>query len=217
MATTHQTSHPAQIEPKGSKFKSFFTGGKKKKQIVLSARDAEILAQVKKRAKVLDTAINLGFAKIGLDPIIGLIPVAGDGITLMIAMRLIHTAKKADIPPSLSNQMYLNVAIDFGMGLVPVVGDFADFLFKANRRNAKLFEDFLYERAGQQAAEAELQAAANLHHQQLHQQALANFNAVNGGPSAPLQQQQPAKKGWFSRGGKDTVIEMGPPAGHVVK
>ncbi|KAG9062723.1 hypothetical protein KI688_005029 [Linnemannia hyalina] len=222
MATTqHQISHPAQVEPKGSKFKSFFTGGNKKKQIVLSARDAEILAQVKKRAKVLDTAINLGFAKIGLDPILGLIPVAGDGITLMIAMRLIHTAQKADIPKSLSHQMYFNVLIDFGMGLVPVVGDFADFLFKANRRNAKLFEDYLYERAAEQAAEAELQAAANLRHQQLHQQALANFNGVNGGPSAhqqQQQQQQPAKKGWFSRGGgKDTVIEMGSPAGHVVK
>ncbi|KAK3831727.1 MAG: hypothetical protein JOS17DRAFT_744119 [Linnemannia elongata] len=221
MATTqHQVVLvPEQRESKGSKFKSFFTGGKKKNQIVLSARDAEILAQVKKRAKVLDTAIDLGVAKIGLDPILGLIPIAGDAITLMIAMRLIVTAQKADIPKSLSHQMYLNVAIDFGMGLIPVVGDVADFLFKANKRNAKLFEDFLYERAAQQAAEAEQQAAANLRHQQLHQQALANFNGANGGQPANLQQQQqqPAKKGWFSRGGKDTVIEMGPSAGHTIK
>ncbi|KAF9140867.1 hypothetical protein BGX30_005853 [Mortierella sp. GBA39] len=215
MATTHHQT--AKVESKGSKFKSFFTGGKKKNQIVLSARDAEILAQVKKRAKTLDTAFNLGFAKIGLDPILGLIPVAGDGITFIIAIRLVHTAKKADIPLSLSNEMYLNVLIDFGLGLVPVLGDFADFVFKANQRNAKLFEDYLYERAGLEAAEAEAQAAANLHHQQLHQQALANFNGANGGPSANHQQQQPAKKGWFSRGGKDTVIEMGPPTGHAIQ
>jgi len=235
MATTyHQTSNPAAVvlvpevrESQSSRFKSFFTGGKKKNQIVLSARDAEILAQVKKRAKVLDTAINLGFAKFGLDPILGLIPVAGDAITLMIAMRLIHTAQKADIPKSLTQKMLFNVALDFGMGLVPVVGDIADFLFKANQKNAKLFEDFLYERAAQQAAEAERQAAANFHHNQLHQQALANFNTTNGngngGHLANHQQQyqqnlqQPAKKGWFSRGGKDTVIEMGPSAGHSIK
>ncbi|KAG0073120.1 hypothetical protein BGZ89_011502 [Linnemannia elongata] len=227
MATKHQTSGPAQVilvpeqrESKGSKFKRIFTGGKKKNQIVLSARDAEVLAEVKKRAKVLDTAIDLGVAKIGLDPILGLIPVAGDVITLAIAMRLIHTAQKADIPKSLTNQMFFNVALDFGMGLVPVVGDVLDFMFKANKRNAKLFEDFLYERAAQQAAEAEQQAAVNLHHQQLHQQALANFNAANGGQPANHQQQQqqkPAKKGWFSRGGNDTVIEMGPSAGHTIK
>lgn len=46
---------------------------------------------------------------------IGLIPVAGDVITLAIAMRLIHTAQKADIPKSLTNQMFFNVALDFGV------------------------------------------------------------------------------------------------------
>ncbi|KAG0322249.1 hypothetical protein BGZ97_007988 [Linnemannia gamsii] len=207
-------------ESKGSKFKSFFTGGKKKKQIVLSARDAEILAQVKRRAKVLDTAIDLGVAKIGLDPILGLIPIAGDAITLAIAMRLIHTAQKADIPKSLTHQMLFNVALDFGMGLVPLVGDIADFLFKANQRNAKLFEDFLYERAAAQAVEAEQQAASKAHHDQLHQQAVANFAAGQAGyQQQPQQQQQPpAKKGWFSRGGGgQTVVEMGPSAGHPIK
>ncbi|KAG0280172.1 hypothetical protein BGZ96_001654 [Linnemannia gamsii] len=211
---------PEERESKGSKFKSFFTGGKKKAKIVLSPRDAEILAQVKRRAKVLDTAIDLGVAKIGLDPILGLIPIAGDAITLAIAMRLIHTAQKADIPKSLTHQMLFNVMLDFGMGLVPVVGDIADFLFKANQRNAKLFEDFLYERAAAQAAEAEQQAATKAHHDQLHQQAAANFAAGTPGyQQQPQQQQQPpAKKGWFSRGGGgQTVVEMGPSAGHPIK
>jgi hypothetical protein len=55
---------------KGSKFKSFFSRNKKAK-VVLSERDAEILRQVKRRAKILDTGLNLGCARIGLDPIIG--------------------------------------------------------------------------------------------------------------------------------------------------
>ncbi|KAI1320455.1 hypothetical protein EDD11_000840 [Mortierella claussenii] len=146
-------------ESRGSKLKGFFKRSNKKK-ITLSSRDAQILAQVKTRAKVLDTGLNLGFAKIGIDPIIGLVPVAGDAITMMLALRLIHTAQKADIPKSLTQRMLFNVALDFGIGLVPVIGDFGDFLFKANDKNAKLFEAYLYERAAAQAAEVEAAAAS---------------------------------------------------------
>ncbi|GJJ74305.1 hypothetical protein EMPS_06663 [Entomortierella parvispora] len=154
MVLTHE-----QPAPKTSKFKSFFTRSKKAK-VVLSERDAEILRKVKARAKLLDTGLNLGFAKIGLDPIIGLVPLAGDAITLMMAMNLIHTAQKADIPKELTSKMLFNVAVDFGCGLVPVLGDFADFLYKGNHRNAKLFEAFLYERAAAEQAAAEAEAAS---------------------------------------------------------
>ncbi|KAF9436582.1 hypothetical protein BGZ76_003534 [Entomortierella beljakovae] len=142
-----------QSQSVGSKFKSFFKKDNKKPAVVLSERDARILAQVKSRAKLLDTGINLGCAKVGLDPIIGLVPVAGDAITLALAFQLIFTAQKADIPNSLNRQMIFNVVIDFGMGLVPIVGDYCDFMFKANDRNAQLFEEYLYERAAKQAAE----------------------------------------------------------------
>ncbi|KAF9920089.1 hypothetical protein FBU30_010129 [Linnemannia zychae] len=204
---------PEQREAKSSRFKSFFSG-KKSNKVVLSARDAEILAKVKRRAKMLDTAIDLGVAKVGLDPILGLIPVAGDCVTMLIALRLIHTAQQADIPKSLTQKMLFNVALDFGMGLIPLVGDVADFLFKANRRNAQLFEEFLYERAAQQAAEAE----AALRAQQLRQQQeAAAAAALNGSHMSQQPQPQPAKKGWFSRlTGKDTVVEMGTPANHPV-
>ncbi|KAG0277922.1 hypothetical protein BGZ95_005075 [Linnemannia exigua] len=209
---------PEQRESKSSKLKSFFTGGKKKAKTVLSARDAEILAQVKRRAKVLDTAIDLGVAKIGLDPILGLIPIAGDAITMMIALRLIHTAQKADIPKSLTQKMLMNVALDFGMGLIPLVGDVADFLFKANQRNAKLFEEFLYERAANQAAEAEAAAATQRNHQ-IHQQQQAAAAHAAANPHLAQHQQQhqqnvqqqqaPKKGGWFSRSEAPRDLEMG--------
>lgn len=149
-------------ESRGSKFKSFFKRSKKDK-IILSEKDARILAQVKRRAKILDTGLNLGVAKVGLDPIIGLVPVLGDAVTMFLAMQVIYTAQKADIPKSLTQKMLFNVAVDFGLGLVPVLGDFADFVFKANDRNAKLFEEFLYERAAAQAAEREAQEARGVH------------------------------------------------------
>ena len=46
---------------------------------------------------------------------IGLVPFAGDAVTLMMAMNLIHTAQKADIPKELTQRMLVNVAIDFGV------------------------------------------------------------------------------------------------------
>ncbi|KAG0370511.1 hypothetical protein BGZ54_006026 [Gamsiella multidivaricata] len=151
---------PLPAEPRGSKFKNFFKRDKKAR-IVLSERDARILAQVKRRAKILDTGVNLGFARFGLDPIIGLVPVLGDAATMFLALQVVYTAQKADIPKSLTQRMLFNVALDFGIGLVPVLGDIGDFLFKANDKNAKLFEQFLYERAATEAAEAEAAAARN--------------------------------------------------------
>ncbi|KAF9911175.1 hypothetical protein BX616_010646 [Lobosporangium transversale] len=143
----------------GSRIKKFFKADDKK-NIMLSQRDSDVLAKVKRRAKVLDTGLDLGVAKIGIDPILGLVPVAGDAITMFLALRLIHTAQEADIPKSLTQRMLLNVAIDFGLGLVPVLGDIGDFLFKANDKNAKLFEEFIYERAAKQAAQQAAAAAA---------------------------------------------------------
>ncbi|KAF9361181.1 hypothetical protein BGX26_005275 [Mortierella sp. AD094] len=156
---TTTTTTRTQPETKTSKFKSFFKR-EKKVAIVLSERDARILAQVKSRAKLLDTGLNIGCARIGIDPIIGLVPIAGDAVTMALAMQLIYTAQKADIPKSLTQQMIFNVAVDFAIGLIPILGDYGDFLFKCNDRNAKLFEAFLYERAAKEAAEAEAVALA---------------------------------------------------------
>ncbi|KAF9369050.1 hypothetical protein CPB97_003961 [Podila verticillata] len=147
-------------ESTGSKIKGFFRRDKKTKT-VLSERDARVLEQVKRRAKVLDTGLDLGCAKIGLDPIIGLIPVAGDMITVVMALNLVRTAQKADIPRYLVRKMLFNVVLDFAFGLVPVLGDIADFVFKANDKNARLFEEFLYARAAQDAADEEAKAKKN--------------------------------------------------------
>lgn len=50
-----------------------------------------------------------------------------------------------------------------------MLGDIADFVFKANDRNARLFEEFLYARAAQDAEDEEAKAKKNhlsnvLHH-----------------------------------------------------
>ncbi|KAG0336011.1 hypothetical protein BG004_008227, partial [Podila humilis] len=60
---------PRHTDSTTSKIKNFFRRDKKV-QVELSKEDARILEQVKSRAKVLDTGVDLGCAKIGLDPIL---------------------------------------------------------------------------------------------------------------------------------------------------
>ncbi|KAL1920472.1 uncharacterized protein VTP21DRAFT_849 [Calcarisporiella thermophila] len=112
----------------------------------LPARDAKILKRVKRRANLLDAGLQICCCRIGIDPIIGMIPVVGDFIALLLAWDMIRMAKQADLPDRIVMQMYTNVAVDFVIGLVPALGDLFDFLFKANLRNSVVLENYLWER-----------------------------------------------------------------------
>lgn len=78
--------------------------------------------------------------RVGLDPVLGLIPGAGDVVTALIAVLLIRDAVRLKVGKGVIAAMLLNIAIDLVVGLVPVVGDAFDFAFKANTRNLKLLK-----------------------------------------------------------------------------
>ena len=50
-------------------------------------------------------------------------------------------------------KMIGNIALDFGLGFVPVAGDLVDFFYRANTRNAWMFEDHLFTKAYEQGAD----------------------------------------------------------------
>jgi hypothetical protein len=50
-------------------------------------------------------------------------------------------------------KMIGNIGLDFGLGFVPVAGDLVDFFYRANTRNAWMFEDYLLGKADQQGAD----------------------------------------------------------------
>jgi hypothetical protein len=62
-----------------------------------------------------------------------------------MALMVIRTCQQVEggLPKAVNGQMMFNLALDFAVGLVPFVGDLADMIFRANTRNAILFEDFL--------------------------------------------------------------------------
>jgi hypothetical protein len=100
-------------------------------------------------AQVLDSAVPIPGTRrtIGIDPLIGLIPVVGDAISAALSSYIIWEAKQLGIPRWKLARMIGNLAVDTAVGAVPLVGDFFDFAYKSNRRNLRIVLDHL-ERMG---------------------------------------------------------------------
>ncbi|GLB44882.1 putative protein with domain of unknown function (DUF4112) [Lyophyllum shimeji] len=110
----------------------------------LSARDAKILKSVQRRAHYLDKGFSFCGLRFGWTFLIGLIPVVGDVSDVFLNYLLVvRKARQADIPPWLLQRMLLNNAVSAGVGFIPLVGDVMLAMYKANSRNAALFEEFL--------------------------------------------------------------------------
>lgn len=105
-------------------------------------RAPKSLAEAQKLANLMDTAFRIPIIgyRIGLDGLLGFIPVVGDVISLVLAARIVRLAKKMGVPEDMQKKMVKNVALDFVIGLVPFIGDLADFFFKANKANVKMME-----------------------------------------------------------------------------
>ncbi len=101
---------------------------------------ARLIVRMQRMAFLLDSAISIPGTKMqfGLDPLIGLIPVVGDAISMILSFYIVVLAWRIGVKRSILALMVLNVFVDFVMGLTPVLGDAADAVFKANLRNLKL-------------------------------------------------------------------------------
>lgn len=93
----------------------------------------------------LDDAVRVPVVgvRIGVDALVGLIPVAGDFAGLLLSSALVAEAIRLRAPPRLLLRMGLNLGLDFAVGLIPVLGDVADVAWRANRRNRRLLEDWI--------------------------------------------------------------------------
>lgn len=78
--------------------------------------------------------------KVGIESIIGAIPLVGDLIGGLISAYIIYSGIKMGVPPKIITQMAVNVVIDFVIGSIPIVGDLFDFIWKSNMKNIELIE-----------------------------------------------------------------------------
>jgi hypothetical protein len=99
-------------------------------------------------AGLLDDFIRIPILniRIGLDPILGMLPWAGDTVTALFSLYLIGSAIQYQLPKVVILRMAMNVAFDYLVGIVPFVGDASDFFIKSNRWNLNLFRKYARER-----------------------------------------------------------------------
>jgi hypothetical protein len=107
-----------------------------------ASADAALAARerVQRLARWLDEGLRVPGTgwRVGIESLIGLLPVAGDAIGLLLSLWIIVEARRAGAPARLLWRMAGNAALDAGAGALPLVGDLFDFWFRANARNAEL-------------------------------------------------------------------------------
>jgi hypothetical protein len=84
---------------------------------------------------------------VGLDNILGLIPVIGDVATMAPSIWMIWKARKLGATPGAIAYMVSNLLTDMVVGSIPLIGDIFDVAYNANICNYRLLEKNLNRQA----------------------------------------------------------------------
>ncbi|KAF9949478.1 hypothetical protein BGZ72_008759 [Mortierella alpina] len=104
-----------------------------------------LYGRVRKIAYWLDSFANIGGLHVGLEAIVGFIPVIGDFLGLFASLYQVYLCYLFSIPLHLLLRMLVNVLIDFVVGLVPWIGDILDVFYKSNQYNLTILTNWLLE------------------------------------------------------------------------
>ena len=100
----------------------------------------ERLRWVARIARLMDSQFRLPGTRFrfGLDPLLGLLPVAGDLSTLAVSGALLLTMFRHGASGAIVVRMALNILLDTVVGAIPILGNLFDFAYKSNERNVAL-------------------------------------------------------------------------------
>ena len=106
---------------------------------------AASLRRLRRISHLLDNAIPIPGTKyrIGLDPILGLIPGGGDLLGSVFAGYVVFKSAQMGVPQETLLKMAANIVFDTVAGTVPVAGDLFDVAWKANVKNIELLDAHL--------------------------------------------------------------------------
>lgn len=109
-------------------------------------RDA---AAVRMRVEAMEALLERLFVipginrPVGLDSIVGLVPVVGDVITAAMGAWLVWEARNLGMSRFQLTRMAAHVGFDALLGAVPVVGDLFDFVYRSNTKNLRIIKRHL--------------------------------------------------------------------------
>ncbi len=103
------------------------------------------IQRLRSLSHILDEAIAIPGVnyRVGIDPLIGLIPGGGDFFSALLSAYIVLEATRFGLPKETLGRMVINVLIDTFTGIIPVLGDLFDLTWKANSLNVQLLEDHL--------------------------------------------------------------------------
>lgn len=114
-------------------------------------RDAEfdrreaMARNLERLAWLMDRAFHIPGTRVrvGLDALLGLLPVGGDVLTGVVQAALVLVALgHYKVPKTVAVRMVANVLLDIAVGAIPLLGDLFDIGFKANTRNIRLLDAY---------------------------------------------------------------------------
>lgn len=109
-------------------------------------RDAH---SVRRRIEAMEALLERAFVMpginrpVGLDAVIGLVPVAGDVVAAAMGAWLVWEARNLGMSKFQLVRMIGNLGIDTAIGAIPVVGDLFDLAFRSNSRNLRIIKRHL--------------------------------------------------------------------------
>lgn len=108
----------------------------------LPTHSASSLKRLRRISHLLDNAIAIPGTnyRVGLDPILGLLPGGGDMAGGLMSVYIVFEAMRMGVPAQTVSRMGFNIAFDLLAGTVPVLGDLLDVTWKANSQNVALLE-----------------------------------------------------------------------------
>ena len=95
-------------------------------------------------AKLLDSAFFIPGTRIriGLDPLLGLIPGFGDIVANLIGSSILFLATQLQVPKIILVRMAMNMGINTVFGAIPGIGDLFSIWFRSNEKNAQLLRRY---------------------------------------------------------------------------
>lgn len=104
---------------------------------------------VRNRVEAMEKVLERAFVipginrPIGVDSIVGLIPVVGDIVTAVMGAYIVWEARNLGMSKLQLTRMAANVGIDTALGAIPLAGDLFDFIWRSNSKNLKIIRKHL--------------------------------------------------------------------------